>query len=645
MLTKYSTYFERTLQFDICKLCAEKKVATELKRQKDGGTNGMRYHLKNKHLEEFTMLEKQISDEKDRLRQSSSTFKQTKLGFKRKAEDEKVGVEQKKATGSNVTIAQSFSMWDEEGAMSKRIDRAIIQMICTDSLPLSVVSRSGFCNLMKKLQPRYTVKSRTHVTRTLLPAVYEEYYKKVASLLQECETISITTDAWSSKENTHSLLSLTAHFLDNTSLRPRYVVVGVLPIKGPHTAENLSSLLNSCMVKFGIDKCKIFAMMRDGATSMVKTATNLGLENGQCFAHLLQLAVKEGISSFNEDGLIEKLKAVVRKTRKSSNQREEFEFCLKETELPSRFLLPCIDVRWSSLYLMLDRFIKNRRAVDLYLLDSGNNKHRLPQLSFGEWDHIEKLCELLSPLYAATSFVQDRELATLSTVIPLYNVLLSKMDPKGNSGELDVAKASIYNGLKRRMEAYIKGPFGRKLEAAMLLDPRFKCGFSNNFQKSRDFLLTMAEEEAITCLQQDENGNIDMESVVEDQDQDSPTSPGDPFSTFLAQESVRLTPSPNPMLVDATNRAKLEVDEYLAAPPSPRCDPFNFWKSEGSNFRFPILKRLALRHLTIPASSAESERLFSAAGLIVTDQRKALSDENLEKLLFLNVNIPILGFE
>jgi hypothetical protein len=42
--------------------------------------------------------------------------------------------------------------------------------------------------------------------------------------------VSITTDAWSSRDGSHSLLSATAHFLEKD--KPKFVLLGAMPIKG-----------------------------------------------------------------------------------------------------------------------------------------------------------------------------------------------------------------------------------------------------------------------------------------------------------------------------------------------------------------------------------------------------------------------------
>ena len=49
-------------------------------------------------------------------------------------------------------------------------------------------------------------------------------------------------------------------------------------------------------------------------------------------------------------------------------------------------------------------------------------------------------------------------------------------------------------------------------------------------------------------------------------------------------------------------------------------DPYAFWKGENA-VKWPLLTKLATKFLSAPATSAESERLFSTAGLIVSEKK------------------------
>lgn len=68
----------------------------------------------------------------------------------------------------------------------------------------------------------------------------------------------------------------------------------------------------------------------------------------------------------------------------------------------------------------------------------------------------------------------------------------------------------------------------------------------------------------------------------------------------------------------------------------------SYWKINSD--RFPSLSKLYCKHATAPATSAEAERLFSLAGLVLDDMRKRLSDESIKMLLFLNCNLKLINY-
>ncbi|XP_030386796.1 uncharacterized protein LOC115633472 isoform X2 [Scaptodrosophila lebanonensis] len=50
------------------------------------------------------------------------------------------------------------------------------------------------------------------------------------------------------------------------------------------------------------------------------------------------------------------------------------------------------------------------------------------------------------------------------------------------------------------------------------------------------------------------------------------------------------------------------------------------------------LKACICKYLCVPATSTESERMFSKAGLIVSEKRSSLKSKNVDMLIFINKN-------
>ena len=73
------------------------------------------------------------------------------------------------------------------------------------------------------------------------------------------------------------------------------------------------------------------------------------------------------------------------------------------------------------------------------------------------------------------------------------------------------------------------------------------------------------------------------------------------------------------------------------------CDRLAVWKSQSENF--PRLAIVGKYILGIPASSATSEIFFSAAGRMVTSDRCSLSEETVEDLVKIRLNLAKLAEE
>ena len=65
-------------------------------------------------------------------------------------------------------------------------------------------------------------------------------------------------------------------------------------------------------------------------------------------------------------------------------------------------------------------------------------------------------------------------------------------------------------------------------------------------------------------------------------------------------------------------------------------EPLKWWKTKDSRLKY--LSQLVRKTFCITASSVPSERLFSAAGNLISEKRSSLSPENVDILLFLHEN-------
>ena len=80
---------------------------------------------------------------------------------------------------------------------------------------------------------------------------------------------------------------------------------------------------------------------------------------------------------------------------------------------------------------------------------------------------------------------------------------------------------------------------------------------------------------------------------------------------------------------------KDEYERYIQEPVIPQSSvqrPLQWWLDPIQRNRFPNLSLMALDILSIPAMSADTERLFSQAKLVLSDQRKGFDAHSLQIL-------------
>ena len=107
----------------------------------------------------------------------------------------------------------------------------------------------------------------------------------------KADYFSFTVDAWSSAENTHSILGVTIHFLD-ANMMPKFFQLCTSAIKNAHTGENMSAIIVRALEEYGIPNSKLHVVVRDSESAMSKAVRLCGMPAIHCTAHKLQLVRK-----------------------------------------------------------------------------------------------------------------------------------------------------------------------------------------------------------------------------------------------------------------------------------------------------------------------------------------------------------------
>ena len=85
---------------------------------------------------------------------------------------------------------------------------------------------------------------------------------------------------------------------------------------------------------------------------------------------------------------------------------------------------------------------------------------------------------------------------------------------------------------------------------------------------------------------------------------------------------------------------ELQMYIYYSTPLAPNQNPLEWWQA--NRLAYPNIFSLAMQYLAIPATSAESERLFSLAKLYMTLHQTGKLLQLMSDQVFLNRNFDLL---
>ena len=95
---------------------------------------------------------------------------------------------------------------------AREITSAMAQFIVKDLRPYVVVENEGFKNLIKVLEPKYSIPSRQHFSEKVIPELYTKVSTQVKQDLKS-SYVAITTDGWTSRA-TESYVTITSSHID-----------------------------------------------------------------------------------------------------------------------------------------------------------------------------------------------------------------------------------------------------------------------------------------------------------------------------------------------------------------------------------------------------------------------------------------------
>lgn len=397
----------------------------------------------------------------------------------------------------------------------------------------------------------------------------------------------------------------------------------LLPFLGSHTSDNISSQLCNMISNWPVFYeigCKF--IITDNGENIVAAAREM--ENWiwlPCFAHTLQLCISDAKKKVQTvDNLLVKARNIVSHFNHSAVAKN---LLCKEQEkqnVPKHSLKQMIPTRWNSEFYMLRRLVEQKTCITNVLLESDTQN-----LSGAQWKLAEELVQLLQPLEEITHIASGENFPTLSQMIPClyaFVLFLNENHKPGSAGQFGEA---LRDSIKLRFQNLLKSKVAL---SAMVLDPRYKLLILNDDEmlpEVTEAIKAEAKSVANTSLAED-TGSSSVQSTTSENKTDKRSNFWDVLET-IKQNSLNKN--------NKVDVYELEFDRYIKSGVLERnADILKWWSDNSRNY--PNLAVLARKYLSIPATEASSERLFSTAGNILTNKRSSLATENLAHLVYLH---------
>nr|CAI5859090.1 unnamed protein product [Callosobruchus analis] len=250
-----------------------------------------------------------------------------------------------------------------------------------------------------------------------------------------------------------SFIAVTSHFI-NDEYELKSILLECSVLMGHHTSQNLATTLQRIVRDWGIGE-KVLLAVSDNASNIKNAITKqLGWNHLGCFAHTINLIVKDALSDPAVGNLLSKVRTVAGHFKRSSISTQKFIDYQKQAnpETEALKLIQEVPTRWNSTFYMLEPFTKLENAVKSTTAILNNNN--IPVLTAHEWQICKELCTVLGPFEKTTKTISGENYVTGSFVIPIVNglfVVYATLNKKKFEDVVMKVVKQLYEGIGARL--------------------------------------------------------------------------------------------------------------------------------------------------------------------------------------------------
>lgn len=416
----------------------------------------------------------------------------------------------------------------------------------------------------------------------------------------------------------------------------------------------------------------------------------------RCAGHIINLIVKatlygEGVSKFEEDlaaaapmeqfilyrkhGVVGKLHNFVRAVCASHKRREMFQSVFDDlgTEDPTwRFvrlqLLQDGGVRWHSVYVMLLRCQELREPIRAFQRkyrlavksdkefddddDSAGSPYNpvLDSLSDDDWLEVNELINFLKVPYDLCKALEGsnnvsgfgslwQTIVNLQALWKHYNDAVERLDQNDDSYFASAVRFGLEK-LNSYWQKLVIDPNTSYYTVATALHPRLRLNWFKSSWKQWPTWQRKADISFRTVFTKYLAAEIEPDEIQEEQlrQRKLPASyVNNPLAAITEVDQQYLHGNHG----HKRQKRSSQIDEYIDNLNEDLCrdeayqelmaDPWRWWLKVGRS-KYPVLFKMAVDFLSIPSTSCECERCFSAAKRTITCDRNSLQPSTIEAL-------------
>lgn len=485
------------------------------------------------------------------------------------------------------------SMSDKENL---EIDELVARAVYVTGAPLNLLTLEPWKEVFNKLRPAYKLPSRYKLSTPLLDAEVTRTEKMLEQKIKEASILTLQCDGWSNIRN-----DAITNYVINT---PSPVLFKSIHTKHHrHTAAFLESEMQAILNEVGINK--FLGIITDNGANIKKARESICQNNVNtflvaygCIDHGLSLLIEDVLKLKSVSQFVKTVSSVINEIKHSHVLHALFiNIQQRKNKVPLALKLP-VKTRWGSIVACLESIMKTKYALQAMAVDeeasevlSKSTKATLLDENVF-WIRVQKLCDFFVPLQRWITIFEHND-PQIHKVIECFreikNIFLQK------STTLPVLKQEEADLLKIVDKRYEKSVHLIHLAANLLAPSCQGKSLSNDeILKATEFIFLIAKSHP--------KYKDSYNEIVED------------LANYKAKEGLW---------------AKDFVRESV------NINPHVWWKGICSSSK---LSTLAADVLSMPASTAATERTFSAYGFQHRARRNRLTVETAGKLTYVSYN-------